>query len=389
VARRPLIDIRGSIAGWDLQLSARAVERLRRADTPRVLREAYWFALAQAARETVSASRRVLLGSPDGALADAAFVDQLPPATIVRVDAAQAAAMPDATATAAALRKRGLLLAAPAGAFSAPDYLLVGACTTGGDRSATPRIAVDLRSYEEVAAAVRERVQFCCGNFVAAARRPQAGEVPPLAASAANILAAVIADRPLAEVAELFKADPALAHRLLRATRSAALALNRPLTSLREAVMMLGTRELYRWLSVLLMTAESRSAIATALHETALARGRLLELLAGAGPRGDPPQQLFVTGAFSLLDLLLSVPLEVALALTPLPTAAVEALIGECGPWRPYLEIALALEGDAPDRLEAACAALRIDTGTALSLAAQARDWAARTAADLRDTPAV
>ena len=103
-----------------------------------------------------------------------------------------------------------------------------------------------------------------------------------------------------------------------------------------------------------------------------------------ASPRRDPPEHLFVTGTFSLLDLLLNVPLEVALAMTPLPTAAVEALIGERGPWRPYLEVALALESDLPDRLEAACTPLRVDVDTAVSLAAQARSWAAQTAAQWR-----
>ncbi|HXF46946.1 MAG TPA: HDOD domain-containing protein [Burkholderiaceae bacterium] len=384
VARRPLIDRCGGIAGWDLQLSARALDRLSRRDTPRVLREAYWFALAQAARDTAAASRRVLLSAPSDALGDRTFLDQLPPATIARADATQAAATPDLPTLAAALRERGLLLAAPADVFPETDYDLVAPRAVRSRGPLPPAIAVDLRNYEEVTAAVRDGVAFCCGNFVLAARRPPAGQVSPLAANAAKILAAVIAERPLAEVADLFKADTGLAHRLLRATRSAALALNRPLGSLLEAVMMLGTRELYRWLSVLLMTADSRSPLATALHETALARGRLLELLAGASPRRDPPEHLFVTGTFSLLDLLLNVPLEVALAMTPLPTAAVEALIGERGPWRPYLEVALALESDLPDRLEAACTTLRVDVDTAVSLAAQARSWAAQTAAQWR-----
>src|SRR5882672_12026024 len=78
VARRPLLDRSGGIAGWDLQLSTRASERLARPDTPRVLREAYWFALAQAARETTDAGRRVLIGLPTDALGNSAFLDQLP-----------------------------------------------------------------------------------------------------------------------------------------------------------------------------------------------------------------------------------------------------------------------------------------------------------------------
>jgi len=135
---------------------------------------------------------------------------------------------------------------------------------------------------------------------------------------------------------------------------------------------------------VLLMSSDNRSAIATALHETALARGRLLELLAQSAGRGDPAEQLFVTGTFSLLDLILNVPLEVALALTPLPTPATEALIGETGPWWPYLAVALAIEKDEPAKLEASCAALKLEVSTAVVLSGEARDWAAETVKQLR-----
>jgi EAL and modified HD-GYP domain-containing signal transduction protein len=231
--------------------------------------------------------------------------------------------------------------------------------------------------------AVRNGFEFCCGNFVIAARRPESTQVAPVVVNAANILSAIIAGRSARDIAEQFKVDTALSHRLLRATRSAAFALNRPLESIQEAVMMLGARELYRWLSVLLMSADSRSTIATALHETALTRGRLLELLAEASPRGDPPEQLFVTGTFSLLDLILGVPLDVALALAPVPDAATEALIAESGPWRPYLQTALALERDDPSALETASRGLGIDANKVIDLNRQAQAWAAQTIAHL------
>ncbi|MCX8003620.1 MAG: HDOD domain-containing protein [Burkholderiaceae bacterium] len=381
VNRRPLIGGRGGIAGWDLQLSARAADRLQREQAPHVLHQAYWFALAQAAREAPQGGRCALLAAPAAALSDDGFLGQLPPATVVRIDAHQVAAL-DLARLAGALHMRGVRLATPAAVYRDADFeLSAGACPPSA--SQRPRIAIDLRSHEEVAAAVRSGVAFCCGDFAVAARRPETREVTPATAQAARILSAVIAERPAAEIAALFKQDAALAHRLLRATRAAAFALNRPLASLHEAVLLLGTRELYRWLSVLLMTADSRSAIATALHETALARGRLLEALAASSPRRDPPEHLFVTGAFSLLDLLLGVPLEVALSLAPIPTAAVEALIGEVGPWRPYVEVALAIENQQPERFEAACAALHIPPAAALQASADARRWAAEVVAQL------
>jgi EAL and modified HD-GYP domain-containing signal transduction protein len=390
VARRPLIDRSGAIAGWDLQMTERAAERLARRDTPRVLREAYWFALAQAAREANEASRKVLVGAPAAALLDPGFLDRLPAGAMVRVAAEALLELEvDAPGWNAALRSRRVLLAAPPPVDA--EFLLVDASAAAGaawrdslQRAGRAKIATNLASYEDVGAAVRLGVDFCCGNFAVAARRPEQRNVAAPAIRAAHVLSAVIGGEPPREVADRFKADPALAHRLLRATRSAAFALNRPLESILEAVMMLGTRELYRWLSVLLMSADRSSAIAPALHETALTRGRLLELLAETAGRSDPPEQLFVTGSFSLLDLLLNVPLDVALALTPLPTAATEALIGETGPWRPYLAIALALENDAPEKLQAACRLLQVPVETTLELAAQARQWAAETVAQLQ-----
>lgn len=395
VTRRPLIDRTGGIAGWDLQLSTRAAERLARPDTPRVLREAYWFALAQAARETAEASRRVLVGLPLNALTDSAFLDQLSARTIVRVHQAQARDLADLDAGwSSRLEARGLLVATPAvtgGRFTSAYRLYDGAHPDSNDRyrpSGDERwIAMNLRTYEEVGDAVRAGVEFCCGNFVVASRRPDARQVSPLAVNAANLLSAIISGRSTREIADQFKLDTGLSHRLLQATRSAALALNRPLDSIQEAVMMLGARELYRWLSVLLMSADSRSAIATALHETALTRGRLLELLAEATNRNEPAEQLFVTGTFSLLDLILDVPLEVALALTPLPTPATEALIGESGRWWPYLAIALAIERDEPAKLETHCATLRIEPNAAIDLGRAARDWAAETIKALRAAP--
>jgi EAL and modified HD-GYP domain-containing signal transduction protein len=393
VARRPLIDRSGGIAGWDLQLSSRAKERLERRDTPRVLREAYWFALAQAARETADSGRRVLLGLPSDALTDSAFLAQLPARTIVRVDAEQANDLAAADAGwSMRIESRGLLVASPPQPGLALNcaYRLRNAAASS-DSSWRPDIGerwilTNLRTYEDVGEAVRSGVEFCCGNFVIAARRPESRQVPPLAANAANILSAIISGRSTREIAEQFKLDTVLSHRLLHATRSAAFALSRPLDSIQEAVMMLGARELYRWLSVLLMSADSRSTLATALHETALTRGRLVELLAQASGRGDPGEQLFVTGTFSLLDLILNVPLEVALALTPLPAPATEALIGESGPWWPYLSIALAIERDESARLEKSCAMLEVDVSKAVELSREARNWAAETVRQLRGT---
>jgi EAL and modified HD-GYP domain-containing signal transduction protein len=395
-----MIDRRGHIAGWDLRLSSVARERLARTDAPRVLHEAYWFALAQAARAVAESPRASLLTAPAPALADAAFVQQLPEGTLLTLDETHEQAYGERAAdVAATLRARRLRVAALAdhALADAADFLLLDADRIGATdalrRLGTANghahhwIATNLSSFEDVSAAVRSGAAYCCGAYARASQRPGNTRVPASAVSAAHLLSAVVAGRPPRELADLIKSDVALSYRLLRLVNSAAFAAGRPVDSIEQALLLLGTKELHRWLCVLLLTADTGSAIAPALHETALARGRLLELLAIARGRVDPPDALFVTGAFSMLDLLLNVPLEVALALTPLPDAATEAMIAESGPWRGYLEVALGAESGDGARVEAGCAALALDVDGVTALAVQAGHWAQQAAAGLSNEP--
>ena len=56
---------------------------------------------------------------------------------------------------------------------------------------------------------------------------------------------------------------------------------------------------------------------------------------------------LFITGAFSLLDTLLGVGMEQALDAMRLPDPICDALLGNGGRYQPFLELALSSEGDS------------------------------------------
>jgi hypothetical protein len=60
-------------------------------------------------------------------------------------------------------------------------------------------------------------------------------------------------------------------------------------------------------------------------------------------------------------------------------------LIAETGPWRPYLDLALALESGDDARLEAACEQLQLNREKGASLYAEAADWAAAASAASRE----
>jgi hypothetical protein len=194
VVRRPLIDRTGGIAGWDLQLSTRAIERLSRHDSPRVLREAYWFALVQAAREAADASRRVVIGISEHAASEISLLDQLPQRTIVRVGALQAQTLAaQDRGWISRVEARGLLVAAPreVGSPNRCAYVLLDGAQPESLVNPQPGgrlVATNLPTYEAVGEALRNGVDFCSGNFVVAARRQESTQVAPVVVNAANIL---------------------------------------------------------------------------------------------------------------------------------------------------------------------------------------------------------
>jgi len=395
VRRRPLIGQSGGIAGWDLQLPAAAAERIARPGTARSVREAHLQALLHAARCVTQSDRIALLAAPGSALTDTGFLAGLPPQTILRLGAEHESMFGrhlDAVVDRLLQRRLRVAMTAPrpgtigmidATQFSDRNALLKAAHALSPARSA--RIAINLLSFEDLSALIDAGFQYCAGAVQHQSQRPQRAQLSAPVASAAAALAAVVAGKPVRELVMQFKSDPTLSYRLLRTVNSVAFGLSRPAESIQDALILLGSKELYRWLTALLLASEADRPLAPALYETALTRARLCELI--AVERGsEPPEALFVTGAFSLLDVLLDVPLEVPLASARLSEFAVEALISAAGPWRPHLDAAIAHEKADTDALDEAAGKLGLTADRIAELADTATTWAKQAAAAITES---
>lgn len=145
------------------------------------------------------------------------------------------------------------------------------------------------------------------------------------------------------EIEEVLKRDPTLSFNLLRFINSAGFGMRSEVTSFKHAVMLLGLNRLFKWAALLLTTSrngESPPAIAT----TAVARGRLMELLALELLPPEECDNAFVVGVFSLLDTMLGMSMEAALATVALPDSVTQALLHGTGPLAPFLELTVACE---------------------------------------------
>jgi c-di-GMP-related signal transduction protein len=160
-----------------------------------------------------------------------------------------------------------------------------------------------------------------------------------------RVLNLVRKNADIKDIETALKQDVALSYKLLRYINSAGFGLSCEIQSFRHAVTILGYDKLNKWLSLLLATA-SKDPMAPALMHTALTRARLMELLAHGLVERQEYDNLFITGAFSMLDALLGVSMDKVLESMSLPESICDALLGKGGVYGPFLELAKVSEGE-------------------------------------------
>ena len=176
------------------------------------------------------------------------------------------------------------------------------------------------------------------------------------------------------QIEEKLKHDPAISYKLLHYINSAGFGLGFEIESMRHAIQVLGYNPLYRWLSVLLASANPTTA-SLILMQTAITRGRLTELLGKSFLSRNDAENLFITGMFSLLDRLLGVPMEQALEQIQLPDPVLDALLSREGVYAPFLRLAEACEASHDVDILHSCE-LNIDADTVNRAHLNALAWA-------------
>lgn len=151
-------------------------------------------------------------------------------------------------------------------------------------------------------------------------------------------------------IEDVLKKDAALAFNLMRLINSAGLGMTREITSFRQAVLILGLRKMFRW-AALLLTASKFGNLPSSVGQTAVVRGRLMELLALDMLGEDEADQAFVVGVFSLLDVMLQIPMDATLKLVNVPDTVSAALLKRSGTLGVLLDLAEACEA-GPDQLD-------------------------------------
>ncbi len=146
------------------------------------------------------------------------------------------------------------------------------------------------------------------------------------------------------EVENALKKDAALGVNLLRIINSASVGLSQKVTSLRQAVMLMGYEKLTKWSALVLAASSPQSS--NLVNSSAIVRGRMMELLAEESQSQLDPGSAFLIGLLSQIDRMLGCPMPNALAQLPLSKEMTEILLGGEGVYGDMLSLAKACESD-------------------------------------------
>ncbi|MDB5813375.1 MAG: putative regulator protein [Rhodocyclales bacterium] len=186
---------------------------------------------------------------------------------------------------------------------------------------------------------------------------PVAKQMAPSHTGIVRLLNMVRNDAEVAQIESALKQDVTLSYKLLKYINSAGFGLMVEVQSFRHAVTILGMDKLHKWLSLLLVSA-SKDPIAPAVMQASITRGHFMEKLGAQFFARGELDNLFITGAFSLLNVLLGTSLDTVLDQMSLPGAVGDALLRGEGAYAPLLKLAIATENFLPDALRAQTEAL-------------------------------
>lgn len=173
-----------------------------------------------------------------------------------------------------------------------------------------------------------------------------------------QLLGLVLRDAETQQIEQMFKQHPSLTYNLMRLVNSVASGVRHNIASVSQAIMVLGRRQLQRWLQLLLFTLQAGAPYPSPLLLLAATRGKMMELLAEKQLRNaDFCDEAFMAGILSLIDSLIDKPLA--------------DIVGELGLSERLTAALLHREGEMGRLLQLVESVEHPDLGRTLSLLAQ------------------
>jgi EAL and modified HD-GYP domain-containing signal transduction protein len=246
-------------------------------------------------------------------------------------------------------------------------------------------LAEKVETAEEFSQALQWNYSYFQGYFFSEPVIHSSSVIPGTKLAYLRILKEI--NRPetdLGEVETIIKHDVSLSYKLLRFINSAYFGFYERIRSIRQALTLLGLREVKKWVSLAALTGLA-SDRPEELVVNSLVRARLCEQLAPWVGLGSRSSEFFFMGMFSMIDAIAGRPMSDILGNLPLTEEIKIALMGGENRFRDVFELLLSYEKGAWDELAEHASNLGIDEKDLPVLYRQAVRWVNQV---LEQTPA-
>lgn len=156
---------------------------------------------------------------------------------------------------------------------------------------------------------------FFCVPQVITGSKPSSAQVSRL-----NMIKDLCVDNvDLSDLSGIIKKDASLSYRLLNFINSAFFGFRKEISSIHQAVTLLGIRQTKQWLRVNILSDMNETPMDSELTFMAALRGKFLEIASEIHTQPPfPPESMFLLGLFSLLDALIGRPMDEILEKLPI-----------------------------------------------------------------------
>lgn len=195
-------------------------------------------------------------------------------------------------------------------------------------------LALKVENREQETQCMQLGFQMFQGYYFAKPEVMAVKRTDPGKLSLLKLLTLVMGDNEIEEIEKEFKHQPGLSYNLMRMVNSAANGLPQKINSIKHAIMILGRKQLQRWIQLLLYSSnQSDDSMSNALMQTAATRGKFMELIAVAERPHDKNhhERAFMVGILSLLDTLLGIEMQQIIDKLGIPEDMSQALLTRDG----------------------------------------------------------
>lgn len=200
-------------------------------------------------------------------------------------------------------------------------------------------LAEKVETHEKYQLALDLGFSYFQGFFFSKPEMVQSKTLPPSEMALAELLYETSSvDLNLKKITEVFERDVNLSYKLLRYSNSAAFKRRAEISTIKQALIVLGSEEIKRFLS-LLFAAQVAADKPAELIRLSLTRARFAELLAISHGKFRDTGMAFLTGMMSLMDAILDEEMSSVMNKLPLANDIKVALLKDEGLLASYLRL--------------------------------------------------